>query len=271
MGRELKRVPLDFNWPIGKIWGGYINPFSQQSTNCPDCDGNGSSKEMNQLKDRWYGYIPFRPEDNGSVPFTVKTPEVWACAERNCSRSPVFYGDSESSILREAQRLCKLFNERWSHHLNQEEVDRLIKENRLWDFKGKNPTADEVNRWSISGMGHDSCNQWIVCRFVCEKNQWPQECPHCAGKGSIWPSKEIESQSDAWKVIEPPTGEGFQLWSTTNEGEPTSPVFDNLDSLCSWCADNATTFGHSRATAEQWKSMLSEDFVYHQEGNAIFI
>ena len=26
MGRELKRVPLDFQWPENKVWDGYLNP-----------------------------------------------------------------------------------------------------------------------------------------------------------------------------------------------------------------------------------------------------
>ena len=71
--------------------------------------------------------------------------------------------------------------------------------------------------------------------------------------------------------ISPPTGEGYQLWETTTEGSPTSPVFETLDELCEWCAENATTFGQNRATKEQWKQMLDDSFVYHKQGNSIFI
>lgn len=71
--------------------------------------------------------------------------------------------------------------------------------------------------------------------------------------------------------VEPPEGEGFQLWETTSEGSPVSPVFKTLDELCEWCEDNATTFGPYKATKEQWKSMLDDNFVCHIEGNAIFI
>jgi hypothetical protein len=39
MGREIKRVPLDFNWPNGKVWDGYLNPHYRK---CPDCN-NGST------------------------------------------------------------------------------------------------------------------------------------------------------------------------------------------------------------------------------------
>ena len=71
--------------------------------------------------------------------------------------------------------------------------------------------------------------------------------------------------------IEPPEGEGYQLWETTSEGSPSSPVFKTLDELCEWCEENATTFAHFKATKEEWKSMLGSDFVHHKEGNAIFI
>lgn len=35
MSRELKRVPLDFSWPLDKTWEGYLNPFYEK---CPDCE-----------------------------------------------------------------------------------------------------------------------------------------------------------------------------------------------------------------------------------------
>lgn len=35
MGRKIKRVPLDFDWPIGKVWDGFLNPFYKK---CPHCD-----------------------------------------------------------------------------------------------------------------------------------------------------------------------------------------------------------------------------------------
>jgi hypothetical protein len=71
--------------------------------------------------------------------------------------------------------------------------------------------------------------------------------------------------------VDPPEGEGYQLWETTSEGSPVSPVFSTLDELCEWCEGNATTFGHFKTTKEKWKQMLDDNFVVHQEGNAIFI
>lgn len=71
-------------------------------------------------------------------------------------------------------------------------------------------------------------------------------------------------------LCEPPKGEGYQLWETTSEGSPVSPVFKTLDELCEWCQDNATTLADFKASKEEWKQMLEKDFVCHKQGNAIF-
>ena len=37
MGREVNRVPLDFEWELGKTWWG----FMLDAVNCQQCDGSG--------------------------------------------------------------------------------------------------------------------------------------------------------------------------------------------------------------------------------------
>lgn len=82
---------------------------------------------------------------------------------------------------------------------------------------------------------------------------------------------EFDSFFNVKLDIEPPEGEGFQLWETTSEGSPSSPVFKTLEELCEWCEKNATTFARFKASKEEWMSMLSNDMVSHKEGNTIFI
>lgn len=82
---------------------------------------------------------------------------------------------------------------------------------------------------------------------------------------------DYESVYKVQPNVEPPEGEGYQLWETTSEGSPVSPVFKTLDELCEWCEVNATTFARFTATKERWKSMLDDNFVHHATGNAIFI
>lgn len=52
MGRELKKVALNFQWEIGELWSGYVNPHKHHE--CKECEGLGWSKEYNELKDKWY-------------------------------------------------------------------------------------------------------------------------------------------------------------------------------------------------------------------------
>jgi len=46
MGRELKRVALDFDWPLNKIWKGYVNPYYKE---CESCKGSGNTLAYQRL------------------------------------------------------------------------------------------------------------------------------------------------------------------------------------------------------------------------------
>ena len=264
MGRQLRRVPLDFYWPENKVYGGFINPHYKKSWECPHCSGSGESPQAKRLTDIWYGKTgDFRPEDRGSVPWKPEDAPVWAFAKRNVERSPEFYGEpSDFNIRREALRLCAHFNSQWSHHLNQDDVNALVEGDRLWDFtrdfvpgtgwvdktEPSVPTAAEVNAWSIGGFGHDSCNQWIVVRAEAKRLGFETKCSSCNGEGRMWPSQEVRDAYENWTQEEPPIGEGYQLWETVSEGSPITPVFATAEELARhlagtrWGADKGTPY-----------------------------
>lgn len=260
---------MDFAWPANEVWKGYINPH-YTATSCPDCGGEGYSPEARHLKNLWYGYVPFKPENRGSRPFTPQDAAVRAFAENNVRRSPDFYGSNEAAILREAQRLCDLFNGQWSHHLNADDVKALFEAGRLRGFETP-PTPEDLNMAYIGGLGHDAINQWVVCDAECKRLGVSNKCARCDGHGDLWASPEAKAVHDAWEAFEPPAGDGFQLWETTSEGSPVSPVFATLDELCRWAEPNASTFASEKATAAQWREMLETDNVHHREGNILFI
>lgn len=285
MGRKLRRVPLDFNWPIDEIWEGYINPHWQHRRECEMCQGSGYGPETKILSDQWYGYTEFKPAMTGNQLLTVDTPEVLNFAKRNVERSQGFYAANRMATVAEAKRLSDYWNSQWCHHLDQDDVQALVDGGRLMDFthtwtKGEGwkrredsyvPTAKEVNLWSLGGLGHDSLNHWICVRAKAKRLGYVVECPYCGGSGDQWRTEEDKATYENWEESDPPTGDGFQLWTTTNEGAPISPVFSTLEALCEWTADNATTFGSEKATKEEWLKMLDEGFVYHQEGNFVFM
>ena len=221
MGREIKRVALDFDYPINQmIWKGYHNPYSGMDCKC--CGGSGSSPEYKKLSDDWYGFE--RPE------------------------------------------------KRWCHNINQNEVDALVKDGRLYDFthnfvKGTGwvkkspeyiPTCEEVNEWSKVGFGHDSINQWICVRSRLESMGITEnECKVCGGEGSLWADDKYQKLCEEFEYIEPPIGEGYQLWCTTSEGTPMSPVFDEPEKLAKWLFDNeASSFGSSTSSYETWLKFI---------------
>lgn len=268
MGRELKRVPLDFDWPIDEKWKGYLNPFYSQQIKCLHCDGRGNSPEAQRLEDLWYSHRGggFNPEDRGSVPYLPTDEVARKWAEHQCSRTPEFYGSNESSIHREAVRICDIWNRSWSHHLNEQDVAALVKANRLNDFThdwipstGKRnsgwqrkpgnpvPTPRQVNDWSLFGLGHDSINCWVVMKAELKRLKQPSACAYCKGHGHTWPSDRVKRQCSAWRRKEPPKGDGYQVWETVSEGSPISPVFATPQELANhmsttrWGADQGSS------------------------------
>lgn len=289
MGREIKRVPLSFAWPKDKIWEGFLNPhYKGHCTDCPHCEG-GWSAEYKALEARWYGNAPFRPEERGSTAYAPEHPAVWAFAERNVSRAPDYYGVGVDAIRREATRLATLFNGQWMHHLNADDVAALIKADRLWDFtrtprtekqrplvakrlatgkhnswlprsNGYTPTPEEVNVWSLSGLGHDSSNCWIVCEAECKRLGHPTTCAHCKGEGSVWDSKANKTRANRWRSKQPPKGPGYQLWETVSEGSPISPVFKTPEELADWLVsspDYKWARNDRGTTREQWLRFIN--------------
>jgi hypothetical protein len=250
MSREVRRVPLDFDWPLSKVWDGYLMSDRLHGEDCPDCK-NGYSPRAQHLFSLWYGYIPFDPASTGSTPLRHDTPAVRAFAERNVANSPDFYGAGETAIVREAQRLATLWNGMWSHHLAQEDVDALVAAGRLMDFthtwvKGDGwqkkdppvvPPAGQVNEWSLCGFGHDSINASVVIGARCEREGIDATCPTCKGHASVERYPEQRAEAEAWEPTNPPAGDGWQLWETVSEGSPVTPVLPTADALVTYLCD----------------------------------
>lgn len=171
---------------------------------CLYCEGSGASPEMAQLKNLWYGLEPFEPEDRGSIPFTPDNQRIIRIAKRNLENSNGVKIECVTEEM-ERQRLCRLFNRSWSHHVNEldiialVEADRLIDFTHFWDedkreFVKKDPpytpTPKEVNEWSLCGFGHDSINQWVVCEAEAKRLGYKTKFFRCKGEGEIWPSPQ---------------------------------------------------------------------------------
>lgn len=275
MGREIKRVPLDFAWPLNKVWKGFLNPhYEGHCSDCASCRGSGHSPQYQALHDKWYGNSTFTPEENGSIPFNWWDHVILAKAQNAVARSPEYFGGDTIAVAREAIRLAENFNSHWCYHLNSDDVAALLAADRLWDFtrnprtpeeaevvkakvsgggnswlpasNGYVPTPREVNVWAITGFGHDAINCWTVVKAKCRRLKLPQSCRKCKGQGLLWDAQKNKRIAEAWKPEEPPAGDGWQVWETVSEGSPITLVFETSE----LCADWLVSQGYSREGAD---------------------
>ena len=228
MGRVAKRVPMDFDWPTGQTWEGYLMPDHLCEPECGTCGGDGLTPEARAIADTFY-------------PHQIE----WGALA-------------------------------WHDKIGQAEVDHLLKKGRLRTWvpgedgeRGKweklPRTAADVNAQQRGGGldGHDAINRWILVKFRCKRLGIPMSCEACKGRGCIEAYPGQRAEADAWEPTEPPTGEGWQMWETTSEGSPCSPVFATAEELASWCVDGATVFGRYRAGRDEWLRIITgEDFAH---------
>jgi len=95
-----------------------------------------------------------------------------------------------------------------------------------------------------------------------DENPWkPKEKDELEMTFEEWSGSEplIEDYMPDWKEEEKTH---IQMYEDTSEGTPISPVFDNAEDLARWLADNnASSFGSSTATYEQWLHTINLGFA----------
>lgn len=249
MGREVKRVPADFDWPIKKTWDGFINPL-EHAKDCEACSGSGYSPIARLLIDQWHGYAPFSPADNGSTPLTPDTPAMQAIILRSFKLPPDHCFDA--GIHKLATQWLNKLNQQWCHQLNESDVEALLAEDRLWEFQrtGYVPTVQEVNEWSVEHY-HDAINRWVCVSARCKRMGVSERCELCDGSGSIWQSKEAKAAYEEWEREDPPAGDAYQIWETVSAGSPISPPFLKPEDLADWMVNNDHSIT-ADTTAEEW-------------------
>ncbi len=217
MGREIKRVPLDFDWPRGKAWAGFFCPYSSEQ--CPDCGGCGYGPDARRLHEDWYDF--------------ARTGRRWCDA----------ITEDEVDALIESNRLYD-FTHTWSRESGwQRRAD------------GYRPSADEVNAWQRGrGIGHDAINAHVCLEARCKRLGYALTCERCEGEGVVWESRALKRLHDEWESTFPPEGEGWQVWETVSEGSPISPVFATAEELAKHLSTVGDDW-HAQSVAEGRESL----------------
>jgi hypothetical protein len=244
MGRQVRRVPADFAWPLNVPYGGFLRPDDIRLVQCPTCGGDGMSREARDMYQRWWGHVPFSPHQTGSTPFTAEDPEILAYARAKIMDSRAFYdaylgSAGEETARREAARLCLIWNGMWQHHLSQEDVDALLAADHLEGLTHRYcydtrswipldrpvPTQREVNLWTLNlGKGFPlSVPGYDIHKAEAARRDVPMECAACSGEGETFRDDAHRNAFDGWEPVEPPVGEAWQMWETVSEGSPVTP------------------------------------------------
>jgi hypothetical protein len=206
MGRELKRVPVDFDWPLDTTWRGYLMPESLAVPDCADCGGRGETTAR-----RWVGQITH---------LLLMLDDDLEAQTRGRGLHP--YLHDTGSVVDQRTRPSPDIREFGTGLAGRE-----------GSFLGH----DAIDRWRAT--------EAVIRAAGLEPTQWGL-CPTCGGTGSVEAYPGQAAQAEAWERTDPPAGQGWQVWQTVGEGSPITPVFSTADELIDHLVAVGTVWDQAR-------------------------
>lgn len=224
MGRQVRRVPIDFDWPLDKVWEGFLLPDRLHEDRCPHC-----TRGMTAAAE-WLQTLASRIDMLGSDIGDQKRGRPmhpWLAQDGYPPH------DDRHQVVRPSADILDLLA-----GLTDESPDRIMSPMRGGD-------GYRIARKIVEAAGLDS-KTWGVC-------------PTCDGHASIEKYEGQRAEAEAWEPTGPPEGEGWQLWETVTEGSPISPVFADADGLAGWMSDPAR--GDHWVPAETARKFIDEGWA----------
>lgn len=200
MGREIHRVPLDFDWPLNVQWKGYVLPDSLEGTPCLDCQGG-------QTYTGWWmqsiSYLFGMLLDDLGDQESGRRAHPWISSD-----FPNPPGVWEDGIF-------------VPHRPGPDIFDLMAAITADDDNVNKSDSRFALYRMLKRFAGKD----FFTCKV-------------CNGEGAIEEYAGQFKERDEWERSDPPNGPGYQLWETVSEGSPISPVFGDPRALAQWMIHN---------------------------------
>ncbi len=229
MGREVKRVPMDFDWPLNKTWDGFLSPDYRS---CPDegvtCfNGQNAAAQFLDELTTMFSLVADSAMKGKNHP-TIQQLETYHTLP-DWSKQPI--------LIR--KKMVTLYQE-LSNELDSPSPFGFIGSSHGLYFQ----LLQKAGLYDPDAEGDD-------------KYSWGT-CTTCKGE-SIHP--EDKAASDAWEATEPPTGEGWQIWETVSEGSPISPVFATPEELARHMADAHKGSVTDGASYDQWLGMIKSGWA----------
>lgn len=233
MGREIRRVPVDFDWPYDKTWQGFLRPDKYDGEPCRACGGHGDTPSSQWLftlcrrigmlvddlavQERGRALHPYLAED--------------ADPPGDHTLEPTRHGPWVSyPILRPGPDIRDL-------------VTRIDPDLRVdgFGFGDSTRIGYAIFKAILRAGGYATYGE--------EGEGWGG-CLACEGHGSTEKYPGQRAEAEAWVPTPPPTGDGWQLWQTVSEGAPISPVFADAEGLIQWMTTPAAKWGASGPWSE---------------------
>ena len=145
LNREVKRVPIDFDWDIHKVWEGYLNPYYKK---CPVCLGKGVTKAREELDDIIRKLIYSRVEGIQEL--------TYALADKKPEEISPFglTGTDSYHIVLKILKLAGLPEKwGWCPHCKGEEVDPEVKDKYDNWKPNEPPTGKGFQCWETTSEG----------------------------------------------------------------------------------------------------------------------
>lgn len=141
-----------------------------------------------------------------------------------------------------------------SHFISEEKIDEVLKddaERYVKEFEKKGSMGTDT-----SGYAYDA--HFLIMDASGLEKEWGK-CALCKGEGI---DLSIKEAYEKWEKHDPPNGDGFQLWETTGDGSPTTPVFESLDKLSDWLLEHPEFFSETW-TKEDWFNLFKSDVALY--------
>lgn len=216
MGREVKRVPADFGWPLNKTWKGYVRPDSLAGERCESCNGSGQTHFGWWLQG--FSYMM------GMLADDVRDQEQGKPLHPWLQGFPRHHGHWEYPVKDDPQSGAGWFV-----------IDRPGPDAIEFFAKLMNVSPADIG----GSLFSKADTHYAVMLKLLEVTGVDVACPDCEGEGSTEKYPGQRAEAEAWTRTEPPEGDGWQLWETVSEGSPVSPVFAYADELAGWMSDPA--------------------------------
>jgi hypothetical protein len=279
MGREIKRVPLDFDWPLNETWEGFLNPHYKRCRwcECGETDAGARFSDFMRALVELGVNSRLRPEG-----FTAqRSIEGRIHRERRC-RWPWH----EHDLIVSLKTIAK-----WDKPLSEEDQQRLLNIAHCW-FNPRdvlvyepitcvqvraglilNPTGEDFRRGRrfpfpsyllgtdgigdpgstihefIEALGIDidgaidsigMPNTWNTRVAIQEYVGVEENWWACRACGGEGIDPTTYDDYKAWEETPVPVGPGYQIWETVSEGSPVSPVFKSKEDLVEWLVEQGT-------------------------------